>query len=233
MQLPNPKIGSFLSIKDIIKSQIFFTSLNENEVEKLASIATVHNYEKGYIHSYEHSYSSELLFLVHGLARAYKMDKYDNQIFLYYIYENSMISEISDVETVTYETFSNIELIEDSQILTVNYEKFKEYFLDKNILYKAFTKEIINRSLQLQSIINREFLFDAVSKVSMMIDENLQMFNKLKRHEISEMLHIQPATLSRVLSRLKRDKIIDIIHGKVEVKDMVALVEVYKDKIDD
>jgi len=222
-----------VSLTDIIQSQDFFSSLDENETELLASISAVHNYEKGYIYSYEHSQSDELLFLVSGLARSYKIDKYDNEVFLYYIYENSMISEISDLDACSFYTFSNIELIEDSQVLSVKYKKFKKYFLDNNILCNALSKEILNRSLQLQSLINREFIFDAVSKVSLMLHDDLQMFNKLKRHDISTMLHIQPATLSRVLNRLKRNKTIDIIHGKVEVLDKKALLDVYKDKIDE
>jgi CRP/FNR family transcriptional regulator len=222
-----------VSLKDIIKSHDFFSSLNEEQVDILVSIVTIHNCEKGYIYNYEHSQSDELLFLVSGLARSYKLDKYDNEVFLYYIYENSMISEISDLNASSFQTFSNIELIEDSQVLSVKYEKFKKCFLDNNILCKALNQEIVKRSLQLQSLINREFIFDAVSKVSLMLDDDLQMFNKLKRHDISTMLHIQPATLSRVLNRLKRNKIIDIIHGQVKVLDVIALQEIYKDKVDE
>jgi len=220
-------------LKEIIQKQDFFSSLNEDEIKQLASISTYHEYKKGYIYCYENSMSDELLFLVSGLARSYKIDKYDNEVFLYYIYQNSMISEISDLDETVIYSFSNIELVEDSMVLSIKFKKFKKYFLDNNILCKALSKEIVNRSLQLQSLINREFIFDAVSKVSLMLHDDLQMFNKLKRHDISTMLHIQPATLSRVLNRLKRDKIIDIIHGKVEVLESKALVEIYKDKIDE
>ena len=76
---------------------------------------------------------------------------------------------------------------------------------------------------------NREFVFDSVAKVAMMLSSELDIFNKLKRHEISLMLHIHPATLSRVLNRLKRNKIIDIIHGRVSVVDEIALKKVYED----
>jgi len=62
----------------------------------------------------------------------------------------------------------------------------------------------------------------------MMISTDLDMFNKLKRHDIALILHIQPATLSRVLNRLKRNKIIDIMQGKVTIIDHLALETVYK-----
>ncbi len=89
--------------------------------------------------------------------------------------------------------------------------------------------EILIRSHKLQSLVNREFIFDSVAKVAMMISSDLDIFNKLKRNEISLQLHIQPATLSRVLNRLKRNKIIDIIHGKVSIVDTVALKKVFEE----
>jgi CRP/FNR family transcriptional regulator len=87
----------------------------------------------------------------------------------------------------------------------------------------------LSRSEKLQSLVNREFIFDSVAKVSMMLYTDLEMFNKLKRHDISLILHIQPATLSRVLNRLKRNKIIEIDHGMVTVRDTIALEAIYKE----
>jgi len=222
-----------MSLKDIIKSQTFFSSLNDEELNQLASISLLHQYKKDYVLHYEHVNSNELLFLINGLAKAYKIDKHDNETFLYYIYSNSMISEILDIDSERLNSFSNIQLIDDSHVLSINYKKFKEHFLNNNILCKDMMREVIKRSLQLQSLVKREFMFDAVSKVSMMLHDDLEMFNKLKRHDISLMLYIQPETLSRVLNRLKRNNIIDTIHGKVEVIDSMALQEIYKDKTDD
>jgi len=217
-----------LSVKSIIKSQDFFSTLTDTQIELLSSISTLHTYSQNYILYYEQKHSNELLFLTDGLAKAYKIDKHNNEIFLYYIYKNSLVSEISNIDEDTLYSFTNVELIEDSQILNINYKKFKEMFLDKHILCKAFTNEVIKRSTQLQSLINREFIFDSVAKVAKMLHSDLKMFNSLKRHDISLILHIQPATLSRVLNRLKRNKIIDIIQGKVIVLDTLSLVSIYE-----
>jgi CRP/FNR family transcriptional regulator len=222
-----------VSLERLIYSQKFFASLNEEEMDILLSISTLKKYKKNYILHYEKKKSAELLFLVRGLARAYKMDKHDNETFLYYIYANSLISEITDLESDYIDSYSNIELIEDAYILHINYQKFKQHFLQNNKLWGALTKEILKRSEQLQGLINREFLFDAVSKVSMMLGGDLEMFNKLKRHDIALMLHIQPSTLSRVLNKLKRNGVIDIIQGKVAVKNHKALEDIYKDRVDE
>jgi CRP/FNR family transcriptional regulator len=81
-----------LSVKNIIRSLKFFSILNDEEVDLLASMSTLQNYSEEYILHYEKKESNKLLFLTEGLAKAYKIDKHDNEIFLYYIHQNSLIS---------------------------------------------------------------------------------------------------------------------------------------------
>lgn len=218
-----------MSIKNTISSIEFFSSLSEDNINILTSISTLNSYSKNYILNYEKKESNQMLFLINGLAKAYKIDKYENEIFLYYVYKNSLLSEISSTKDEYLYSFSNMEVMEESQILSINYKKFREEFLNKNLLYREFTNEILKRSLQFQSLINREFVFDSVAKVAMMISSDLDMFNKLKRNEISLILHIQPATLSRVLNRLKRNQILDIIQGRVTILDHTALDAIHKE----
>jgi len=215
-------------MKDNIRSINFFANLNSEQIDILSSFSTVKNYNENYILYYENKENDKLLFLMNGLAKAYKIDKHNNEIFLYYIYKDSLISEISNLNNNIISSFSNIELIEQSQILSIDYKRFKTEFLNNNLLMQEFTNEIISRSMQLQSLVNREFIFDAVSKVAMMLDSDLDIFNKLQRGNISLILHINPATLSRVLNRLKRNKIIDIIHGKIIIKDTIALQTIFE-----
>jgi CRP/FNR family transcriptional regulator len=45
------------------------------------------------------------------------------------------------------------------------------------------------------------------------------------------MLNIQPETLSRVLNRLKRNKIIESVNGKINILNLVALEKIYREFI--
>ena len=218
-----------MSIKETIESIEFFSSLNKEQIELLSSFCTQNSFSENYIVHYEKQASENILFLSSGLAKAYKIDKHDNEIFLYYIYKNSLLSEVSEISTAALYSFSNIEIVEDANILSINYKKFTEHFLNKNLLCLEFASEVIKRSQQLQTLVNREFIFDSVAKVAMMISSDLDMFNKLKRHESSLILHIQPATLSRVLTRLKRNSIIDIIQGRVSILDEMALKAIFEE----
>ena len=218
-----------MSTKDHIRSLDFFSSLNEEQIELLASISTIHNFSKDYILHYEQKHTKYFLFLLNGLAKSYKIDKNDNEIFLYYIYENTLLSEITEIKSDELYSFSNIKLVENSQILSIDYKLLKKHFLNQNLLSLELMNEILSQSKKLQTLVNREFIYDSVSKVVMMLHSDLTMFNKLKRHDIALILHIQPATLSRVLNRLKRNKIIDIIQGKVNILDSLALKSIYEE----
>ena len=87
---------------------------------------------------------------------------------------------------------------------------------------------LLNKTHQLQCIVNRELVFDATAKVAFMLNQDLEMFNRLKRQEVSFMLHIQPETLSRVLKRLSRNEIIQVDFGTVKITNNEALVSIFR-----
>ncbi len=211
-----------------IRALSFFKNLSDAQITSLATISHLESYASDYILHYENTQSNRILFLISGLAKAYKIDKHDNEIFLYHIHPHSLLSEVTSLEQETLSTYANIVIEEESQILSIDYTKFKHTFLDTGLLSYALSSAIIEQSQQLRNIISREFIFDSVSKVAMMIDEDISMFNRLKRHNVSLMLHIQPATLSRVLNRLKRDEIIDINKGNVLILNQNRLQSIYK-----
>ncbi|MFZ9659855.1 MAG: Crp/Fnr family transcriptional regulator [Arcobacteraceae bacterium] len=216
-----------LQIRDAIKNITLFQNITEEALEIIVSISALIRYQKDSILFYESDFSDQLIFLADGLLKVYKIDKFNNEIFLYYVYKNSMISELSNLEENTIHCFSNAEFIEDSAILTINFKKFKEYFLNDNPIIKNFIKELILKNQQLQCIINRELVFDAISKVAFMLINDLQVFNSLKRHEVAVLLHIQPETLSRVLQKLQRNGVIEIDKGRILVSKENELKKIY------
>ena len=217
-----------MSIQETIRKISFFDNLSEAQIELIASISNVSKYPNKSILYYESDISKSLLFLVEGLIKIYKVDKFDNEIFLYHIYKNSMISELSSTKNNDIYCFSNAEFTEDSIVLSVNFEKFQELFLSKNILTMELLEILLKKTHQLQCIVNRELVFDATAKVAFMLTQDLEMFNKLKRQEVSFMLHIQPETLSRVLKRLTRNETISIENGEVIIENKEDLISIFK-----
>ena len=217
-----------MTVQKIIRKISFFNNLSDEQINIIASISTVSKQPNKSILYYESDINKNLLFLVEGLIKIYKVDKFNNEIFLYHIYKNSMISELSSMNNNDIYCFSNAEFTEDSIILSVNFEKFQELFLSKNILTMELLEVLLNKTHQLQCIVNRELVFDATAKVAFMLSQDLEMFNRLKRQEVSFMLHIQPETLSRVLKRLSRNEIIQVDLGTVKITNSEALVSIFR-----
>ncbi len=217
-----------MTLQEIINSIDFFKTLTQDQIEQLCEISILKRFSKDAILYYESESTNNLMFLVKGLLKVYKVDKFDNEIFLYHIHENCMISELTSLRQREIFCFSNAEFVKDSQILSINFEKFNDQFLSQNILTQEFIEELLKKTQQLQCIINRELVFDATAKVAFMLHNDLEMFNHLKRQEVSFLLHIQPETLSRVLKRLTRNKVIDIVSGEVIILNHDELTAIFR-----
>ena len=217
-----------MTLSQSIRSLDFFENLNDEQIDVLSNFSFISKYEKDSILFYETDLKTNLLFLVSGLIKIYKYDKFDNEIFLYHIYSNSLISELSNINTNEIFCFSNASFIEDSVVLSIDFLKLQEHFLNNNLLVKELMNSLLKKTNQLQSLVNRELVFDATAKVAYMLVSDLNMFNKLKRQDVSFMLHIQPETLSRVLKKLSRDNIIEVENQQVIIKDEIALNSIFK-----
>ena len=217
-----------MTVQKIIRKISFFNNLSDEQINIIASISTVSKQPNKSILYYESDINKNLLFLVEGLIKIYKVDKFNNEIFLYHIYKNSMISELTSMNKNDIYCFSNAEFTEDSIVLSVDFEKFQEIFLSKNILTMELMEILLKKTHQLQCIVNRELVFDATAKVAFMLNQDLEMFNKLKRQEVSFMLHIQPETLSRVLKRLTRNGTIAIENGEVTIENEEELISIFR-----
>lgn len=217
-----------MTLSQSIRSLDFFENLSDEQIDVLSNFSFISKYEKDSILFYETDLKTNLLFLVSGLIKIYKYDKFDNEIFLYHIYSNTLISELSNINTNEIFCFSNASFIEDSVVLSIDFLKLQEHFLNNNLLVKELMNSLLKKTNQLQSLVNRELVFDATAKVAYMLVSDLNMFNKLKRQDVSFMLHIQPETLSRVLKKLSRDNIIEIENQQVIIKDEIALNSIFK-----
>lgn len=217
-----------MTLSQSIRSLDFFENLSDEQIDVLSNFSFISKYEKDSILFYETDLKTNLLFLVSGLIKIYKYDKFDNEIFLYHIYSNSLISELSNLNTNEIFCFSNASFIEDSVVLSIDFLKLQEHFLNNNILVKELMNSLLKKTNQLQSLVNRELVFDATAKVAYMLVSDLKMFNNLKRQDVSFMLHIQPETLSRVLKKLSRDNIIEIENQQVIIKDEITLNSIFK-----
>jgi len=209
-----------------LQSIPLFSSLQVNELEQLCSIVKVKQFCKGDILHYEKDRQSEIYYLKEGLIKVYKIDRFDNEIFMYNLFKQTLISEITDFENIG--CFANAEFAKDSEVLVIDFESFKKLYENSPRLMMQLLKEFARKSKMMQCIINREIVFDGTAKVAFMLINDLESFNQLKKTEIAYMLNIQPETLSRILKKLTRTEMISSQGNQTYINNHEALRAIFE-----
>lgn len=178
---------------------------------------------------YEKDDKDAIYYVISGSIKFYKVDRFDNEIFLYKLYSNSLIYNVSKLtDSFFVSCYANAEFLEDSKVLMIQSKPFREMIYANHGLMTKILQESFAMIQQMQCIISRDVVFDGTAKVAHMLVNDLSNFNKLKKHEIAYMLHIQPETLSRILNKLTRNGTIEIEKNSVVVLNEKELREIYE-----
>lgn len=203
-----------------------FEGLEQCELEALCALMKVKHFEAGEILHYEKESQNQIYYLIEGLIKVYKIDRFDNEVFMYNLFNQTLISEITDFERIG--CFANAEFAMPSEVLIIDFEGFKAIYTQSPALMLRLLGEFAKKSKMMQCIINREIVFDGTAKVAFMLVNDLSSFNRLKKQEVAYMLNIQPETLSRILKKLTRNGVITAEHGEIEIVDKAALRAIFE-----
>lgn len=221
--------GNVLVDFEFLKNIPFFSKLNDDILKELSSIAVAENFAAGDVLFYEKDTQGSIFYLLEGMIKFYKVDRFDNEIFLYKLNSNSLVFDISKFcDEYTLSCYANSEFIEDSQVVIFENKKFKEIIENSDKFMKIILNESFRMIQQFQCIVSRNVVYDGTAKVAHMLAHDLETFNKLKKHEIAYMLHLQPETLSRILKKLIRNEIISIEKNSAKILNFDELKEIYE-----
>ncbi|MDR1911264.1 MAG: Crp/Fnr family transcriptional regulator [Helicobacteraceae bacterium] len=221
--------GTFMSSIETMRTCPLFLSLGELDRTALLSLLKPKKLHSGEILFYENETMDRIYFLVHGRVKSYKVNRFDNEIFLFWQNESGLITLYSPrSEETVLRYFSNVESIGDSLVAYADRSRLdalcEENREIEHFLYKMFAE----RFFLLKHIISRDLVYDSAAKVANMIVTRLDDFNAYKKQEIAYMLNIQPETLSRILTKIKREGIIEEKGGVTTIKDRDKLRAIYE-----
>jgi len=213
----------------LVSSLPLFDSLQREDIEKISSFCSVRHHKAGDVLFYEKDTKDAIYYIIQGSVKFYKVDRFDNEIFLYKLYSNSLIFNVSKlIDSFFISCYANAEFLEDSTILCIQSQPFREMIYANHRLMTKILEESFKMIQQMQCIISRDVVFDGTAKVAHMLVNELDTFNKLKKHEIAYMLHIQPETLSRILNKLTRNGTIEIEKNSVVILNIQELKDIYE-----
>lgn len=217
------------NINDLTGPIDFFKTLDTNLLAEMLSHSSIHNFHQGQILFFEEDNLEKIYYLIDGSVKFYKVDRFDNEVFLYKLFGPKLIFDLSKFGNKSIiRCFANAEFDEDSTVLAIDNKWFEKHYLENEGLMHNVMKESFSMIAQLQCIINRDVVFDGTAKVAHFLATDLHTYNRLKKHEIAYMLHIQPETLSRIVKKLARNEIISTDKNNITIHHIDRLREIYE-----
>ncbi|MGE4294913.1 MAG: Crp/Fnr family transcriptional regulator [Campylobacterales bacterium] len=203
-----------------------FASAPKEAIEEIASFCAVRRYAEGTLLFYEEEAARQFYLLIGGEIRVYKSDRLGNEIFLYFLHPGDPVTEFESFARPA--CYANLAFSAPSEMLVIEADRFRALMRRESILMESLMNALLDKTARLHCALNRETVFDTTAKVAHFIHHHQEEFNRLKKQEVAARLNIQPETLSRVLRKLVRDKIILQAGDKIVVPDVKQLESIYR-----
>lgn len=186
----------------------FFKDCDPHKLSVLSQTAKFKSYNASDILVYEEDDINRVYFLVDGEVKLYKVDRFDNEVFLYTLAGQTLLTDIGSLECYTISCFSNIEFLVPSRVVSFDLVLFKEIVQTDLSLLVHLVNILADQKQRVDCMVSMGMVYDVTAKVAKMLYDHLDLYNNLKKQEISYRLNIQPATLSRVLAKFIRKGLI-------------------------
>jgi CRP/FNR family transcriptional regulator len=200
-------------IKNMLKNIDMFSSLNENEIDKLSNIISLETFQNNNILFYEGDEPKYFYFLFNGHLKLYKTGIKSQEIVLHYFTKPSMIAEMATLENFNFPA-TCISTKDGTQVGMIKKEQFMNLLTTNTALSFQIIKSLTKKIKNLEVSINRNLIFDATTKVCSILQENPTILQTHKNVHIANLLNITPETLSRTISKLKK---LEILNSKNEI----------------
>jgi len=209
----------------------FFRGCEPEKLAPLSMSAKIREYAVSDVMVYEEDDISRVFFLIEGEVKFYKVDRFDAEVFLYTLSGQSLLTNIGSLDCDRISCFSNIEFLQPSRVLSCDLAIFKEVVKTDNGLLIHLVNLLADQKQLVECTINMGMVFDVTAKVAKMLYSYLDLYNSLKKQEISYRLNIQPATLSRVLTKFTRLGLIAESDHKTVVLQRDELTRYFKEGV--
>lgn len=191
-----------------LESLDFFKGCDPKKFAPLASSTRIKSYDASDILVYEDDDINRVYFLIEGEVKLYKVDRFDNEVFLYTLNDQALLTNIGSLDCERISCFSNVEFLTPSRVMSCDLKTFKEVVKSDISLLINLVNILADQKQLVDCMVTMGMVHDVTAKVAKMLYDYLDLYNSLKKQEISYRLNIQPATLSRVLAKFIRKGII-------------------------
>ncbi|HIQ47286.1 MAG TPA: Crp/Fnr family transcriptional regulator [Sulfurovum sp.] len=201
-----------------LKDIPLFSTLTEAQLNELH--ISVKHYTKGSIVFYEGDESDYLHLLLDGTVRLYKTTPKGTQIHMHNFAAPEIIALFAAFESIPFP--ASCEFLTEGTIGLLPLQKIHDCL--ENVDFSLALITALSRRMKLlANLLHKETVYSSEAKIADLIYTNASVFERLKNNEIASMLNMTPETLSRILSKLKKEEIITIKDHKLTILDKTVL----------
>lgn len=203
-----------------LKDIPLFSGLSDRQLTELQTHMHVKHFSKDNIVFYEEEKSEYLYILMKGNVRLYKTTPSGKEVYLHGMTAPTVIALFPALERVAFPATCGF--ISEGTVGLLPLEEFHKC-LENLDFSLAIIKSMSKRMKLLENLLHKETIFSSEAKIADLISNNAKIFQHLKNNEIASMLNITPETLSRILTKMKKEEIITIHEHIVTILDQNAL----------
>ncbi|MFT5659524.1 MAG: CRP-like cAMP-binding protein [Sulfurimonas sp.] len=191
------------SITNMLKELYLFSSMDNDELERLTEISSVHNYKKDEHVFMQGELGHHLLIVVEGIVSVFKHDNKGNEIIISFFKPFSLLGEAAILKGVTFPSTAVCK--SDGVILKIEFKKFKELFMHDPHISFEIIQSLLDKIQLLQQNIHFTIAKTAKEKVLHFYANNKDLSLELKKYEIASLLGMNAETLSRNIKKLIKE----------------------------
>ncbi|PHS42309.1 MAG: Crp/Fnr family transcriptional regulator [Sulfurovum sp.] len=206
-----------------LKDMPLFSGLSDEHLEELQHHLHIRRYAKDSIVFYEGDESDYLHILMEGTVRLYKTTPKGTQIHMHNFVAPEIIALFAAFESVPFS--ATCEFLTEGSIGLLPLKKILDCLHSVDFSLSVIVA-LSRRMKLLVDLLHKETVYSSEAKIADLIYTNTSVFERLKNNEIASILNITPETLSRILSKLKKEKIITIKDHALTILDETAVKEI-------
>jgi CRP/FNR family transcriptional regulator len=198
-----------------------FCNLDKKFHKGLHDNIYIRHFSKNTILFYEGDCSDYLHLLLEGEVRLYKTSPKNTMIQIHRLVAPAIIGEYACLEKVPFPATCEF-ISEEGVVGLLHFDKVMEYLKEPEFAL-ALLKSMTNKVMMLSSLVHKETILSSEAKVADLILNDTKTFTDIKNNEIASILNITPETLSRILTKLKKEEIISFNRQSMEIINLEAL----------
>jgi len=200
-----------------------FANLKPQYLSLIKESMFIKEYKKDSIVFFEGDSSDYMYIILEGKVKLYKTTPKGSHVHINILKAPDLIGEFACFEKQPFP--ATCEFVTDG----------KMGLLPFNVVYslldnKDFSLEIIKsltaKVMLLSALIHKETVLSSEAKVADIIINKPKIFERLKNNEIADILNVTPETLSRILSKFKKEGIISMKKGVLTILDGNKLMQI-------